>query len=138
MQAVLASTDATTLQFTGYSLGGAIAQLEGTYHGARSTGFASVGIRDIVHDLYKFQPRDPSSSSIINIFERTDLVPALDCQYGIQCWFNSTNPDTVHDDLVYGKQGFSFLKQMVAQPLSSVAQCSKADEWNPVHATCVS
>lgn len=125
------------IKFTGYSLGGAIAQLAAIFYRSNATLFASVGTQDIIEQLYmdQFESKiPPSSVQFINIFAASNEIPALDCQYGTECRFNSSKGR--HEDLVYGTEAMEFLRTAKIH-LPNVSVCVNANEYNHQSAVCL-
>jgi hypothetical protein len=83
-------------EFTGYSMGGALAQIHAIRYGAPAIVFAANGVLDIMHSYdinYSIIPDDDDEPSkihhgrvrrplpnITNIFEASDMIPRMDCQ----------------------------------------------------------
>ncbi|CAM9298613.1 unnamed protein product [Chrysoparadoxa australica] len=102
-----------SLIFTGYSMGGAQAQLQAALHNAPAIVFGSNGVKDIVKQLYpELLDRTGASggefTGQVNIVDRTDQVTYMDCQVA-EYVCGLTHPlglfqdqEEIHLDFVYG------------------------------------
>ncbi|OQS05322.1 hypothetical protein THRCLA_02542 [Thraustotheca clavata] len=103
-----------TFYFTGYSMGGAIAQLLALDLQTNATTFAANGYLDIMN-LYKIKP-GPNflPSQLVNYIHKVDDVPKLDCHIGSLVIDTSpqknTDPELVHYDFVYGNTAWNLLQ----------------------------
>ena len=134
-----AGTGKPIVRFTGYSLGGGIAQLSSIMLNAPAIVFASVGVQDVMEQLYsQYAPKiiKQEPFMIWNIFHPQDSVPALDCQYGQMCMIEnaSITASNAHEDLVYGSLGWTFLQQ--TNDLKRT--CKDANHWNREVGVCES
>ena len=109
--------------------------MNGLYHDAETIVFASVGVRDVVENLYQFPQSLPAEPRILNVFARNDSTPGLDCQYGIECLFNGSRAG-VHEELVYGNEGYAFLRQQQPNWPHHASECTNAPAWNHAYAVC--
>ena len=117
-------------EFTGFSMGGALAQRHALYwENSSAIVFGSNGIEDIVHassenDMMNMQ----DVASLHNFFHVDDETPRMDCQMPSAsiCTFtsDSNNDDDidVHANLVYGN-GFINAQQQ------GRLQCTLGKEW---------
>ncbi|KDO34721.1 hypothetical protein SPRG_00783 [Saprolegnia parasitica CBS 223.65] len=100
-----------SLHFTGYSLGGALAQLAAIRFDAPATTFAANGILDLLH-LYQLHPSN-SVRTHVNYAHASDFVPKLDCQIGTlvldPTTTGSDDPAATHKAFVYGPTAWTML-----------------------------
>ncbi|KAG9409233.1 hypothetical protein AC1031_019487 [Aphanomyces cochlioides] len=95
----------SSVTFTGYSMGGALAQLLAIQTSSNATVFASNGIVDVL-DLYSMPPT--SNATLVNILDPRDSVPKMDCQMGTlllpptEASAEYEDPGNVHARFVYG------------------------------------
>ncbi|OQR97531.1 hypothetical protein ACHHYP_20499 [Achlya hypogyna] len=102
------------LQFTGYSLGGALAQLVAVEFQQPATTFAANGILDIM-GLYHMTPTaEFEPSQLVNYIAPVDFVPKLDCQIGsivLATTAITGDPEAAHMAFVYGNTAWETLHQ---------------------------
>jgi len=124
------------MQFTGYSMGGAIAQLRALRMNTAATTFASNGIADVFHCLYKEDAKRFNSELLTNIFHSGDIIPSMDCQFGRVCPRQQSSnfihtSHEIHSHFLYGN---STAMDWISQCNGST--CLPAHLWNLANAVC--
>jgi len=125
------TNETISYEFTGYSMGGALAQLHAVRYNASAVLFASNGILDIM-SAYNMTESEHAFSTMMNIFEENDLIPRMDCQTRMStvCTFKITDvsklplSNDVHENLVFGNSA------QLAITNFSVLHCRSGEEWN--------
>jgi len=81
------------LLLSGFSYGGAIAQLVSLKTNTPAVVFGANGIHDIASRVYNFTEDELSHSDLIfNFAEQTDCTPRMDCQVGHFCDVETETP----------------------------------------------
>ncbi|KAF0688440.1 Aste57867_19956 [Aphanomyces stellatus] len=104
--------------FTGYSMGGALAQLLAVHTSSSAVVFASNGILDIL-GLYHMLPASSLlPQNLVNVLHPRDLVPKMDCQIGTVVVDDASvgpdDVDTLHHAFVYGNVAWKQLHTALA------------------------
>jgi hypothetical protein len=117
-----------TFKFTGYSMGGALAQLVALHFQAPAFTFAANGIVDIIA-RYHLHPDAPKT---VNFIDVDDAVPKMDCQVGTVVEY--LNPGQVdvdpHLNFVYGEGAW----KMIDAPWTRI---DVGRQWSKKHGHCI-
>jgi dienelactone hydrolase len=130
-----------TVVFTGYSLGGAYAQIAALQHSAPAVVFASLGIQDILLNFCPELVNSVATAKIVNYVDNRDDVPKMDCQVAKVCQLKQAadtkelTAEQVHLGFVYGSQGI--VTALTAKGYDkSLIECIDGKTWSKTHGHC--
>jgi dienelactone hydrolase len=129
-----------TVVFTGYSLGGAYAQIVALQYSAPAVVFASLGIQDILLNFYPELVSSVNTANMVNFVDNRDDVPKMDCQVAKVCQLKQTadayklTTEQVHLGFVYGAQGI--VTALAKGYDKSQLDCIDGKLWSETHGHC--
>lgn len=120
------------LEFTGYSMGGAVAQYLAYELEEKAIVFGANGILDIQRMLYDLK-MEREDNGMVNIFHEKDKIPKMDCQVAEYiCTFKSKmklNETMAHEKLVYGSLAAKYIPLLDENAQMLDTLCMNASTW---------